>query len=156
MSLADLYQEIILDHGRNPRNMREMPDATHVADGYNPLCGDQVKVFLRVVDGVVADASFSGHGCAISTASASMMTQAVRGQSAEKADEIFALFRDAVTAAPEGGALAPLDEAPEDERLGDLNCLTGVRKYPNRIKCAVLAWHAMHSALHQEGAVSTE
>jgi len=161
MDLSDLYQEIILDHGKTPRNRREMSDHTHSAEGYNPLCGDQIKVWLKVEGDTVADASFSGNGCAISQASASMMTQAIKGQSLEKVEELFGLFRGAVTAT-EGTEGCDHDHEPTyddsfgDERLGELSCLTGVRKYPNRIKCATLAWHAMHSALANELTASTE
>ncbi|MBS1724517.1 MAG: SUF system NifU family Fe-S cluster assembly protein [Armatimonadetes bacterium] len=160
MSLSELYQEVILDHGKNPRNLREMPDATHVAEGYNPLCGDQIKVFLRVAGDVVEDASFLGRGCAISQASASMMTQAIKGQTLAKAEELFENFRDAVTTQADGGcdhsSEPTFEDAFQDESLGVLSCLTGVRNYPNRIKCAVLAWHAMHSALHEGSKVTTE
>lgn len=147
--LNDLYQEIILDHGKNPRNRRELPGATHVAEGFNPLCGDQIKVWLEVEDGRIKEATFTGQGCAISQASASMMTQAVKGQTVDCAERLFGQFREAVVDAGE----VP---APDNDELGILNCLTGVRKYPNRIKCAVLAWHAMHSALAGRGEVTTE
>lgn len=161
MELSDLYQEIIVDHGKNPRNHREMPDATHSAQGYNPLCGDQITVLLKVEDGKVADASFTGHGCAISQASASMMTQAIKGQSLEKAEDLFASFRKVVTSGngTEGcdhGVEPEWDESAMEDELGVLSCLTGVRKYPNRIKCATLAWHAMHSALEGDQVTSTE
>lgn len=161
MDLADLYQDIILDHGKNPRNHREMPDATHSAEGYNPICGDQITVWLRVDGDVVADASFTGHGCAISQASASMMTQAIKGQRLAKVEELFGLFREVVTDAGDSEGCdhsqePTLDFVLGDERLGELSCLSGVRRYPNRIKCATLAWHAMHSALEHESVVSTE
>lgn len=161
MDLTDLYQEVILDHGKNPRNRREMPDHTHVAEGYNPMCGDQIKVWLKVRADVVEDASFSGQGCAISQASASMMTQAILGKDVAAASELFDVFRWSVT---DGGQFEECDhdaevrhEATEmDERLGELNSLVGVKKYPNRIKCATLAWHAMHSALEEKAKVTTE
>lgn len=137
MSLMDLYQEMILDHGKNPRNFGPLDGATHTAEGFNPLCGDRVKVHLRVKDQVVEQATFEGAGCAISTASASMMTQALKGQTLAKAEELFGAFREACTT-----------DVDEDDRLGQLNCLSGVRRFPNRIKCATLAWHAMHEALH--------
>ena len=152
MDIKDLYQEIILDHGKRPRNKREMPGATHSAEGYNPMCGDQIKVWLMVVDGLVKDASFSGQGCAISQASASMMTQALIGQTVEHAEELFTVFRGSVMGEGDGEVCdhsTPFDlsSTTEIEELGELNCLTGVRQYPNRIKCATLAWPAMHSAL---------
>lgn len=161
MDLADLYQEIILDHGKNPRNKRELPSATHIAEGYNPLCGDQLKVYIEVESGVVKDASFTGHGCAISTASASMMTQALKGQSVAKAEELFGLFRAAVTSSDgtdgcDHATEPKFDDSSYDEALGQLSCLTGVRNYPNRIKCAILPWHALHSALGSGEVVTTE
>ena len=161
MDLTDLYQEIILDHGKNPRNRREMPDHTHTAEGYNPLCGDQITVWLKVEGDTILDASFSGQGCAISQASASMMTQALKNQSLDHADSLFVLFRQVVTDTT-GNEGCDHDQTPvfdahfEDDRLGELSCLTGVRKYPNRIKCATLAWHAMHSALADQKRASTE
>ncbi|MBS1715415.1 MAG: SUF system NifU family Fe-S cluster assembly protein [Armatimonadetes bacterium] len=149
MDLTDLYQEIILDHGKNPRNRREIPGATHLAEGFNPLCGDQIKVWLKVEGGTIADAAFTGQGCAISQASASMMTQAVKGQTVAFAEELFNNFRQHV--------IENNDNVLDDgQDLGILNCLTGVRRFPNRIKCAVLAWHAMHSALSGDGTVTTE
>jgi len=149
MDLTDLYQEIILDHGKNPRNRRDMPEATHQAEGFNPLCGDQIKVLVRVEGGTIADVSFTGQGCAISQASASMMTQAIKGQTVAFAEKLFDNFRRHV--------VENNDNVLEDgEDLGILNCLTGVRRYPNRIKCAVLAWHALHSALAGDGTVTTE
>jgi nitrogen fixation NifU-like protein len=136
VNLSDLYQEMILDHGRKPRNLREMPEATHQAEGFNPMCGDRVRLFLRVDDGRIEDASFTGCGCAISQASASMLTQAVKGQSVAQAGELFDRFHRAVTG-PKG---------PEGD-LGCLEALLGVRQFPNRVKCATLAWHALREAL---------
>ncbi|MBN8442279.1 MAG: SUF system NifU family Fe-S cluster assembly protein [Thauera sp.] len=134
--LRELYQEVIFDHNRQPRNFHPMADADHIADGHNPLCGDQLTVYLKVADGVVQDVSFVGHGCAISTASASLMTEAVKGR---PVDEVEALFRDF-------HALLT-DVAPEGRDFGKLEVLAGVREFPARVKCATLAWHTLHNAL---------
>ncbi len=134
-NLRELYQEVIFDHNRQPRNFHEMPEADHQADGHNPLCGDQLTVFLRIEDGRIADASFVGHGCAISTASASLMTEAVKGKPVE---EVEALFRD---------FHAMLTDTPPDRDFGKLAVLSGVREFPARVKCATLAWHTLHNAL---------
>ncbi|NYT83530.1 SUF system NifU family Fe-S cluster assembly protein [Alcaligenaceae bacterium] len=134
--LRELYQEVIFDHNRNPRNFHAMPDASHTADGHNPLCGDQLTVYAIVKDGVVEQASFVGHGCAISTASASLMTEAVKGK---PVDEVESLFRD---------MHAMLTEAhPEARDFGKLEVLSGVREFPARVKCATLAWHTLHNAI---------
>ena len=133
--LRELYQEVIFDHNRKPRNFHDMPEADHQADGHNPLCGDQLTVFLRIEDGKIADVSFVGHGCAISTASASLMTEAVKGKSVE---EVEALFRD---------FHAMLTDTPPDRDFGKLAVLGGVREFPARVKCATLAWHTLHNAL---------
>lgn len=150
MTLSDelrtLYQEVILDHYKRPRNFGPLEPHDHEAEGYNPLCGDQVSVYLRVQDGVIEDVSFEGQGCAISTASASLMTEAVKGKTVEEAEGIFDRFRKLVTGEEGAG-----------DQLGKLEILAGVRDYPVRIKCAILAWHALHSALNESGeAVSTE
>jgi len=137
--LRELYQEVIFDHNRQPRNFHPMPDADHVAEGYNPLCGDQLTVFLRVADGVVADVSFVGHGCAISKASASLMTEAVKGRPVEEAEALFQDFHALLTGTP-----------PEGRDFGKLEVLTGVREFPARVKCATLAWHTLHNALTGE------
>ena len=134
-NLRELYQEVIFDHNRKPRNFHDMPEADHQADGHNPLCGDQLTVFLRIEDGKIADVSFVGHGCAISTASASLMTEAVKGKSVE---EVEALFRD---------FHAMLTDTPPDRDFGKLAVLGGVREFPARVKCATLAWHTLHNAL---------
>ncbi len=134
-NLRELYQEVIFDHNRQPRNFHAMDDADRVADDNNPLCGDELTVYLRIADGVVADASFVGHGCAISTASASLMTEAVKGKPVE---EVEALFRD---------FHALLAGTPPDRDFGKLEVLTGVREFPARVKCATLAWHTLHNAL---------
>lgn len=145
--LDDLYQELILDHGKKPRNFGDLPGATHEAEGYNPFCGDQVHVRLILSGDRIDSIRFVGCGCAISTASSSMMTEAVKGRTVAEARELFSRFREAVT----------LEQEPDVETLGQLICLAGVKQYPNRIKCATLAWHALDQALKGQGArVSTE
>ena len=139
--LSDLYQEILLEHNSKPRNFKKVEDANQTADGYNPLCGDQITLYLKVVDGVINDVGFQGTGCAISRASASMMTQSIKGQSLERAQEIFDAFHHMIT---EPGADLDYDT------LGDLETLSGINEYPTRIKCAVLAWHTMKAALTGE------
>lgn len=147
--LNDLYQEMILDHKKRPRNFRTLEDegARH-AEGYNPLCGDQLTVYLVVEDGVVREAAFQGKGCAISTASASMMTEAVKGKLEDEAERIFESFH----------ALVMGHEAPADEvALGKLAAFSGVREFPMRVKCATLAWHTLQAALAcKDEPVSTE
>lgn len=135
--LRELYQEVIFDHNRRPRNFHALEDATHRADGHNPLCGDQLTVYARVEDGVVQDISFIGHGCAISTASASLMTEAVKGKPVE---EVEALFHD---------MHAMLTESHPGRDFGKLEVLSGVREFPARVKCATLAWHTLHNAITQ-------
>lgn len=144
--LHDLYQEVVIDHGRRPHNFRELPGATHQADGYNPLCGDRLTLYIRVEDGVVADASFQGSGCAISTASASLMTDHLKGKTPEQAEAIFNQFHSLLT--EEG--------ATETDVLGKLTVLEGVRDYPTRIKCATLAWHTLQAALSGDKEATTE
>jgi len=141
--LRDLYQEIILDHGKSPRNFRKVEGAAHQARGYNPLCGDSVQVFLTL-DGAgrIADAAFQGRGCAISIASASLMTDAIRGRTLAEAKALFEQFRHLVTG--EDGQSHDYDHGHDD--LGPLVALGGVRQYPSRVKCATLAWHTMVSA----------
>lgn len=135
--LRELYQEVIFDHNRKPRNFHALEEATHRADGHNPLCGDQLTVYARVVNDVVEDVSFIGHGCAISTASASLMTEAVKGMPVA---EVEALFKD---------MHAMLTESHPDRDLGKLEVLSGVREFPARVKCATLAWHTLHNAITQ-------
>ena len=146
--LNDLYQEVILDHNKNPRNYREIEDADKTAEGNNPLCGDQLKVFLEMADDKVADVAFIGSGCAISKASASMMTQAVKGKTREEAELLFDEFHRMV--------LGELDEEAEENNLGRLKIFAGVREFPARVKCASLSWHTMKAALENEEVVSTE
>ena len=147
-SLGDLYQEILLEHNSRPRNFRKLEDADRSADGYNPLCGDKVELFIKLDDEVISDVAFQGSGCAISRASASMLTQSIKGQSVEKAHEIFEAFHNMLT--------DPSAEVDYD-LLDDLESLSGVSDYPTRIKCAVLAWHTLRAALDdQSEAVTTE
>jgi nitrogen fixation protein NifU and related proteins len=150
MSARDeLYQQMIIDHNRHPRNCRRMDDATHEAEGFNPICGDHYTVYLKIgTDGVIEDAAFDGKGCAISKASASMMTQALKGRTEAAARAMFEEFHKlAVGETPADGAAAT---------LGKLTVFSGISKYPARVKCAVLSWHAMHSALDHVNVVSTE
>ena len=144
--LNDLYQEVILDHNRRPRNFHAIADASHKAEGYNPLCGDRLTLYLKVDGDVITDVGFEGSGCAISKASASMMTDALKGRSIADAVALFDRFHRMVTAPP--------DAAVED--LGKLTSLAGVREFPVRIKCASLAWHTLKAALSKEQRVSTE
>ena len=146
--LSDLYQEVILDHNKNPRNFREIENADKQADGHNPLCGDQLKVYLLMDGDKVKDVAFKGSGCAISKASASMMTQAVKGKTKEEADVMFAEFRQMV--------MGEMDADTEENSLGRLKIFAGVREFPARVKCASLSWHTLHAALHGEEEVSTE
>ncbi|MDZ4804683.1 MAG: SUF system NifU family Fe-S cluster assembly protein [Candidatus Eisenbacteria bacterium] len=146
--LRDLYQDTILEHYKKPRNFHDLPDATAHADGYNPLCGDKVKVYLKMTDGVVTDVAFEGSGCAISTASASIMTEALKGKTVDEANRLFTTFHDLVT---EQGP------QPDSAGLGKLAVFGGVREFPMRVKCATLAWHTMKAALDQKNdPVSTE
>ena len=143
--LRELYQTMILDHYKRPRNRGRPEAADRSAVGDNPLCGDKVAVFARVKDGVVADVGFEGSGCAISTASASLMTESVKGRRVEEVAKLFDRFHDVVTGACEPGS-----------DLGKLAVFVGVREFPMRVKCATLAWHTLRAALEGGGAVSTE
>jgi nitrogen fixation protein NifU and related proteins len=147
--LRELYQEVILDHHKRPRNFRAPADANRNADGFNPLCGDKVTVFARLEDGIVRDIAFQGSGCAISTASASMMTEILKGKSEAEVEQIFARFHALITG-----------NGPEDSDgsgLGKLAVFAGVREYPVRVKCATLAWHTMRAALEgKQDTVATE
>jgi nitrogen fixation NifU-like protein len=146
--LSDLYQEVILDHNKNPRNFKELEAATRSAEGNNPLCGDKLKVFLDYDGETVKEVSFTGSGCAISKASASMMTQTVKGKSKEEAEILFDEFHRMVR--------GELDEEAEENHLGKLKIFAGVREFPARVKCASLSWHTMKAALDNENLVSTE
>jgi nitrogen fixation NifU-like protein len=141
--LDELYQSIILDHNRRPKNFRVMDDATAVAEGMNPLCGDQLKVWVKLDGDTVTDVSFQGQGCAISKASASMMTQVIKGRSRAEAERLFDDVHALVTGHPTGADVGPL------------KALSGVSRFPLRVKCASLAWHAMKSALHGDGTTAT-
>ncbi len=147
VDLRELYQEVILDHNKRPRNRHALEDATNRSEGHNPLCGDQVTVFLKAEDGRVVDIAFEGQGCAISTASASLMTEAVKGKTLEEATAIFREVQEMVTSP---------DSDEEHPNLGQLQVLAGVKDHPVRIKCATLPWHTLNAALSGEGKVSTE
>ncbi len=147
--LADLYQQVIIEHNRSPRNFRVLPDATGTAEGNNPLCGDQITLYVRVADGVVADVGFQGKGCAISQASASLMTGAVKGRTVAEAERLFRAFHAMVMSDP--------TKTPDTGALGKLAAFAGVRQFPARVKCANLAWHTLHAALSSSAEpVSTE
>ena len=146
--LSELYQQVILDHNKKPRNFRKLETANHTAEGYNPLCGDQLTIYLNLEGDRVADVGFEGSGCAISKASASMMTQAIKGKSKEQAETLFKEFHSMVT--------GELDEENEENTLGNLKIFAGVREFPVRVKCATLPWHTMHAALNKQDQASTE
>lgn len=146
--LNELYQETILEHNKNPRNFREIEDADKTALGNNPLCGDALQVFVKMDGDTVGDVAFKGSGCAISKASASMMTQAVKGKTREEADELFDEFHKMVT--------GEMDIETEENQLGKLRAFAGVLEFPARVKCASLSWHTLSAALHDEGEISTE
>lgn len=137
--LSELYQELILDHNRRPRNFGSLPDANHTAEGYNPLCGDRLKVYVRLEDDRIAGVSFEGSGCAISKASASLMTDAVKGQTIGDATALFDRVHAMLT--------TPIDRPVDASDVGKLVVLSGVREFPVRIKCASLAWHTLKAAL---------
>ena len=144
--LADLYQEVILDHNRRPRNFRALTAPSHKAEGYNPLCGDRLTLYLKVTGDTIEDVSFEGAGCAISKASASMMTDALKGRTVTEAGALFDRFHRMVTTPP--------DQAVED--MGKLSSLAGVREFPVRVKCASLAWHTLKAAMKGARLTSTE
>jgi nitrogen fixation protein NifU and related proteins len=144
--LSDLYQEVILDHNRRPRNFHALAGASHRAEGYNPLCGDRLTLYLSVSEGVITEAAFEGAGCAISKASASMMTETLKGKTLAEADALFQRFHRMVTTPP--------DQPVED--MGKLSSLAGVREFPVRVKCASLAWHTLKAAMGNEKRTSTE
>jgi nitrogen fixation NifU-like protein len=144
--LRELYQQVILDHNKNPRNFREIPGASKT-EGYNPLCGDHYTIFLQLDGDTIKDVSFTGNGCAISKASASVMSATVKGKSRDEASRLFDVFHRLVTGDPSGV------DAVELERLA---AFSGVSEFPARVKCATLAWHTLNAALKGEGTVTTE
>ncbi len=147
--MRELYQETILDHHRHPRNFKELEDATHSSEGFNPLCGDRITVYILVEDDTIREIAFKGSGCAICTASASVMTETLTGKSVEEAEATFGRFHDLVTGDP--------SETANIEGLGKMAVFNGVREYPVRIKCATLAWHTLKAALAgKDESVSTE
>ena len=148
MDLKDLYRDVIVDHNRSPRNFRKIADADKVLEGFNPLCGDKLTLYLKLEGETIRDLSFEGSGCAISVASASLMTERLKGKTRSDADDLFNQMHDLLTRS----------EQPADlESLGKLAALAGVREYPSRVKCASLCWHTLKGALHGDAAsVSTE
>lgn len=145
----ELYQEIILDHNKNPRNFRKMDNPTCSQEGFNPLCGDHLHLYLKLEDGMIRDISFEGNGCAISKSSASLMTSVLKGKSVAEADALFEKFHKLVT--------STMDEEQQIEELGKLAVFAGVREFPARVKCASLAWHTLRAALdNEQKIVSTE
>jgi len=146
--LGDLYQEVILDHNRRPRNFRAIEAASRTQEGYNPLCGDRLTLYVQLEGDRIADVAFQGQGCAISKASASLMTEALKGKTVSEARDLFDRFHAMITSPPDTGT-------PD---LGKLSVLAGVRDYPTRVKCASLAWHTMKAAVagEQAGPVTTE
>ena len=141
--LRDLYQEVILDHNKNPRNFHKMENATTVLDGQNPLCGDHYTLYLFLENDVIKDISFEGSGCAISKASASLMSSILKGKTRQEAEKLFKLFHKVV--------IGEIDPVEYLEDLGKLAAFGGVSEFPARVKCASLAWHTMHAALNEEG-----
>ena len=148
MDSKQLYQEVILDHNKKPRNWGQLADASHKAEGLNPLCGDHIWVWLRLEDGRVGGIAFEGDSCAICKASSSMMTTNVKGKTVDEAEQMIREFRDMAT--------GQLDTANEPNHLGRLSVFSGVRDLPSRVKCAILPWHTLHAALNSETTVSTE
>jgi nitrogen fixation NifU-like protein len=147
-NLRELYQEVVFDHNRNPRNFRAIEDADRKIEGFNPLCGDRITLYLKLDGDHIADIGFQGQGCAISTASASLMTELVKGKTLDEAEKLFAAFHRIVTGQ---------DDSLKLEELGKLAVLAGVRQYPSRIKCATLPWHSLEAAIKGEAeTVSTE
>ena len=146
--LSELYQQVILDHNKKPRNFRKLENANYTAEGFNPLCGDHLTIYVNVAGDAVQEIAFEGSGCAISKAAASMMTQAVKGKSKEQAEELFHEFHSMVT--------GELDEETEENKLGKLKIFAGVREFPVRVKCATLSWHTMKAALEGEEKATSE
>ncbi len=150
--LRELYQEVILDHGKHPRNYGTIEDYNHTAHGHNPMCGDTLILYIKTdADNVIRDVSFKGQGCAISVASASLMTEILKGKTVAEAEKLFAAFHDMCT---RDDAERPSDVS--EEALERLEVLSGVREFPVRVKCATLAWHTMDAAVHDKGEISTE
>ena len=147
MDLKDLYRDIIVDHNRHPRNFREIPDADRRADGFNPLCGDKLTVYVKLDGDRIADVSFNGSGCAISVASASLLTESVKGRTIPEAEGLFSQMHQLLTRD---------DVGIDVTSLGKLGALSGVREFPARVKCASLCWHTLDAALNQQPQVSTE
>ena len=141
--LRELYQELIVDHSKRPRNFGELEDSSHEASGYNPLCGDKIKLFLKIEDGVIREVKFIGAGCAISTASASLMTETLKGRTLAQAEVLFETFHFMLT--------SPKDMGSAHEGLGKLAVFSGVNEYPARVKCATLAWHTLKNAIEGRG-----
>lgn len=147
--LRDLYQELILDHNKNPRNFKKLTDATQTMEGFNPLCGDRLTLYIKSEGERLAELAFQGSGCAISKASASLMTSTLKGKTKAEAEKLFQIFHDVVT--------GKKDAAASTDALGKLSALAGVAEFPARVKCASLAWHTLHAALEgQKDPVSTE
>jgi nitrogen fixation NifU-like protein len=148
MDLKDLYRDVIVDHNRNPRNFRAMPDADTHAEGFNPLCGDRLTLYVKLDGDTIRDVAFQGSGCAISVASASLLTETVKGRTVPEAERLFASMHEMLTRD---------DSTVDVASLGKLGALSGVREFPARVKCASLCWHTLDAALHREAApVSTE
>ena len=147
LDLRDLYQEVILDHNKRPRNFGVLEEADRTAEGYNPLCGDKLTLYLQFDGEVIRDVRFDGSGCAISKASASLMTESIKGKSRKEVEVLFERFQGMVT--------ADSDSSPNTDQLGKLSVFAGVREYPARVKCAVLAWHTLRSAFSLEPKVVT-
>jgi nitrogen fixation NifU-like protein len=147
--LKELYQQVILDHNKSPRNLGKLESANQNAEGYNPLCGDKVNIYIEMDNDVIKDISFQSSGCAISRASSSLMSSAIKGKTREEAEKLFNLFHDLIT--------GKLDEKKSFEELGKLAVFAGVKDFPSRVKCASLPWHTMINALrNKEGKVTTE
>jgi len=145
--IQSLYQEVIVDHNRSPRNFGKLDNANHVLEGFNPLCGDKLTLYVNFDNKKIRDISFDGNGCAISVASASLMTEALKGKTIEEAQDIFKRFHDLLTT----------ENEPDPDKVGKLAALAGVRDYPARVKCATLCWHTLNAILHgEQTSVSTE
>lgn len=152
MMSADLYQQVILEHNKKPRNFHKLESATHTAEGFNPLCGDHLWVYLKVsAQGLIDEAAFEGSGCAISKASASMMTTALKGKTVDEAKALFKQFHSLIL-----GEIKPDTQPERSDLLGKLKIFSGIWQYPSRVKCAALGWHAMNGALAAQASVSTE